>query len=366
MVGTALDALAGQDAAPHQPERPGGQAQRLRRLRDRYRRADRGGPAAQGERERPAEAAGAVRVGHQHARRPGLHVHQRARRRQRPVLLPPVRRRSERHHGDRPGHRPARGVGQILHGLQRHRAVLQQQVEQPPAAPLQLVGAAQLGLGVAGRGRLGDLVHGPERQLTERGDDAGVKAEFLRRGAHQPPGVQSAHPQRGLQRVQAAALQGLAAPEFAVRRRDRASVVARVGDVVDEKGECLDHPGPQVLAVRPVGGPCVLGNLTADLFLHQVGDGSQLGAQQLRELGRHRRHAGAVRHAVRSGHSHHGHSFRPEAAHPRAVASGKSGTSCVGRTSPPLRSVPRRHPRHSGTPSAWASIGHEAVNSRFQ
>ncbi|WP_449488176.1 hypothetical protein [Streptomyces purpurascens] len=45
-------------------------------------------------------------------------------RRQRPVLLPPVRRRRKRRRRQTgPGH-PPHTVGQILHGLQRHRAVL--------------------------------------------------------------------------------------------------------------------------------------------------------------------------------------------------------------------------------------------------
>ncbi|WP_449061334.1 hypothetical protein [Planomonospora algeriensis] len=152
------------------------------------------------------------------------------------------------------------------------------------AAALHLPGRARPGLAEALGGGVGELVEVDEDGLAQVVQLLRGEPEVLGLLGQAPPGHPGAQAHRGLQRVEVAALVGLAAP-------DRAEHVglqrpAGVLDPVHELAQRLVHGQPYDLDVGLVGRPGVFGDAQDDLVDHLLGDPGQARPEQPGHRGR--------------------------------------------------------------------------------
>ncbi|PWI13764.1 hypothetical protein DI272_06110 [Streptomyces sp. Act143] len=194
---------------------------------------------------------------------------------------------------------------QFRDGLRRRRRVGGRQVDQARPALLELTGGMQPGLGVPGGRGLGRLVQVQEQGLAER-PQHGVRQQIgVHQCVHPAPGHPRPEPQRRLERVQAAPLLGLPAPDASVGLLRRLPVAVRLPHPFQEPVEGVVHTPAHRLHAGVVRGARVLGDLGPDRPFDLLGDAGEERSEvmvQTREQRRERtapvigHHGGSLRH----------------------------------------------------------------------
>ncbi|MFC7718744.1 hypothetical protein [Nonomuraea recticatena] len=134
-------------------------------------------------------------------------------------------------------------------------------------------------------GRVGQLVEVDEDRLSEVVERLGRQAERPGDLRQTPPSDPGAQAHGGLERLEVAALGGLAPADHA----ERFGVPRGVGvlDTVEEAADGLLDRQSHDLDVDLVGGPGVLGDTGLDLLDDLVGDLGYARAQRVRDAGGH-------------------------------------------------------------------------------
>ncbi len=229
-------------------------------------------------------APGGVRFGHDHAGLLVLHVEQ--------DLLPHsggdglTRRAQQDTHGDLVGQRPADPGGTFGEGLGRVAAMVfgEEEFHEPPLQPQPLPRLPGRGLRVAAHG----LVDQPVEVFVARID------EFVHRGRRDldalpdlgqpPPGESDAHAVDRLERVEAAAVEALAAAELLEDARRYGRPALGGLQVLDEDLDGTPDADQGHRLARLVQNQGQLGVLAADLPQDLLGERGRLGHGDRREL----------------------------------------------------------------------------------
>ena len=208
------------------------------------------------------------------------------------------------HHRHPARQRPPGCAGEIRDRLPGDRRVGDDQVEQPPAAPLQLPRHLGAGLGEAFRAGRGELVQVQEQGLTHRPDHVDAQAAPDRLLAQHAPGDPGPEAQRRLERLEAAPLGRLDPADVAEQVRGGLARGARIGDLQHELRRGLVHGAADRTGVGLVVRPGVLRHFPLDRIDHFFCGAAQLWAHHVRDpWGHHRPHAVGRHRAVRLPHA---------------------------------------------------------------